>query len=272
MGFRLPPPPPPFQIEQDAEQTNWLDERLDRPFEPPTNVGFTVPRGYEAYARILHPAQRILGSTVEQLVPLRWSEIADARGKTMHPEVALHALIDHGDTYDDNYWKAISVGDGVWGPAREGVLPVSEALALLSILRGATSKTEDAWFMHWEGTGNLGQWINDVPRGAIHRAAAADVPAELKGRVAAFRAYIVIRGPLDALSTWFEWQPWAGPHYWWPDDRAWIVVTEIDGFSTYVGGPKVAIDQVIASPFLEALPSDLSHSADGGIDPINSRP
>jgi hypothetical protein len=190
----------------------------------------------------------------------------------MHPEVALFALIDHADTYDRKYWKAITVGEGEWAPAREGVLPQSEALALLSILRGATSTSDDAWFMHWEGIGNLGRWIQDLPRGAIHRASLPpDAPPELKGRLAAFRAYVVIRGPLDALPKWFEWQPWAGPHYWWPDDRAWIVITEIDGFSSYVGGPKDRIDQILSSPLLEALPSDLSHDFDGGTDPTNNQ-
>jgi len=48
-----------------------------------------------------------------------------------------------------------------------------------------------------------------------------------------------------------------------------MVATEIDGFSTYVGGPSGCIDDVLDSPMLEALPSDLSHRFDGIGDPIN---
>jgi len=254
----------------DVAQTDWLDRRLTADTGPPSRVGFVVPSGFEAYARILHPARRRLGSGIEQDVPLRWSEIAEARGKTMHPEVALYALIDHGDTYDHDYWNAISVGDGVWWPAYEGKLPPAEALAVLAILRGATTSTDDAWFMLWNGYGNIGRWIDGLPLGVIHRAPEPpDAPAVLKGKVWAYRHYVVLRGTLDALTTWFEWRHDWGPNYLWPDDRAWIIVTEIDGFSTYVGGPKDRIDLILESPLLEALPSDLAHAFDGGADPIN---
>jgi hypothetical protein len=40
---------------------------------------------------------------------------------------------------------------------------------------------------------------------------------------------------------------------WWPADRAWFVATEVDGFSSYVGGTQGAIDSVLASPELEAI-------------------
>jgi hypothetical protein len=86
--------------------------------------------------------------------------------------------------------------------------------------------------MLWDGYGDLGPAIDGVPRGAIHRTPAPPkVPAELVGRTWAYRHYLVFRGPLDALSRWFEWRM-EGPNYVWPDDRAWIVATEIDGFST----------------------------------------
>jgi len=251
----------------DVAQTDWLDTRLSREPEPPNRVGFVVPDGFEAYARILHPARRKLGA---EWVPLRWSEIAQARGKTMHPEVALYALIDHADTYDHDYWSSISDGEGVWWPASEGALPATEALALLAILRHATASTDDAWFLIWEGYGNLGRWIEGLPRGGIHLAPMPpDAPAELKGKIGAYRRYIVLRGPLDALSTWLEWRHDQVPSYLWPDDKTWVVVTEVDGFSTYVGAPRGCIDLILRSPFLEAVPSDLDHLFDGGVDPIN---
>ena len=41
------------------------------------------------------------------------AEIAEARGKTMHPEIGLPALADNPDAFDYDHWKAISTG----GPA-----------------------------------------------------------------------------------------------------------------------------------------------------------
>jgi hypothetical protein len=207
----------------------------------------------------------------EQSIPLRWSEIAAARGKTMHPEVELAALVDTRNTEDNHYWKAVSTGGGERSPPYEWI-EETEALALVSLLRPFTASGEDAWFMLWDGYGDLGPAIRGLPRGTIHRAPEPpDVPAELVGSTWAFRHYLVFRGPLDALSTWFDWRM-EGPNYLWPDDRAWIVATEIDGFSTYVGASKEGIDQVLASPLLEAFPCELTDRFDGLGDPINGPP
>jgi hypothetical protein len=265
------PLPPPFRVETDVAGTEWIDQRLDQSRASPPTVGFIVPSGFGSYARLLHPGRRLLGESHQERALLRWSEIARARGKTIHPEVDLHALIDNADEWDYEHWKAISTGGGEWFPPPEA-LEEAEAFPLVSILRAATS-SEDAWFMLWNGYGDLHrQGFDAVPWGTIHRVdGPPDVPAELAGSVWAYRHYFVFRGPLDALSAWFEWRNEA-PNYFWPDDTAWIVATEIDGFSTYVGAPKEQIDQILKSPFLEAVPCELTHRFDGIGDPINGEP
>lgn len=261
------PPPVPLRVEVDVAATEWIDRQLHPGPHLPPIVGYTVPSGYEAYARVLHPARRFLGPGVDQRVHLRWSEIAQARRKTMHPEVGLHALIDNRDWYDDEHWKRISTGEGEWFPPYEW-LEENEALALVSLLRPFTT-SDDAWFMLWDGYGDLGPAIDRLPRGTIHRSPEPpDVPPELRGGSFAFRHYLVFRGPLDAVSTWYDWRT-EGPNYLWPDDRGWILCTEIDGFSTYVGAPKDGIDRVLASPLIEAVASDLTHTFDGIADRIN---
>ncbi len=265
------PPPPPFRLETNVEATDWLDPLL-YPHDPfPPAVGFIVPGGFQSYARLLHPARRFFGPSAEQSIPLRWSEIAEARGKTMHPEVQLQALIDNRDEYDDDHWRAISTGGGEWFPPDEW-LGGTEAIELVSLLLPFTAAAGDAWWMLWEGYGDLGPGIDGLPRGTIHRVPEPpDAPAELVGSTWAFRHYLVFRGPLEAVSTWFEWRM-GGPNYLWPEDRAWIIATEIDGFSTYVGASKECIDRVLASPLLEAFPCELTHRFDGLGDPINGPP
>jgi hypothetical protein len=88
------PPPAPFRLATNVEATGWLDPLLFPHGLSPPAVGFIVPSGYEAYARLLHPGRRFLGRSAEQSIPLRWSEIAAARDKSMHPEVGLSALVD----------------------------------------------------------------------------------------------------------------------------------------------------------------------------------
>lgn len=266
------PPPAPFRFETNVEATEWLDALLQPHDSFPPAVGFIVPAGFESYVRLLHPGLRISGRSADDSVPLRWSEIAEARGKTMHPEVQLQALTDNTDEFDSEHWRSISTGGGTWFPPYEW-LGEAEALALVSLLRPFSHATEDAWFMLWDGYGDLGRSaIDGLPRGTIHRVPEPpDAPAELVGGTRAYRHYLVFRGPLDALSGWFEWRT-EGPNYLWPDDRAWVIATEIDGFSTYVGSSKECADHVLASPLLEAFPCELTDRFDGLGDPINGPP
>jgi hypothetical protein len=43
------------------------------------------------------------------------------------------------------------------------------------------------------------------------------------------------------------------PSFWWPDDRTWAVVTDIDATSTYVGGARSTIDAILGAEDLEAM-------------------
>ena len=264
------PPPPPFVLSFEIDETTWIDEHL-QPWgrvRDTVLVGEIVPSGFEAYARVFHPGTRSLGRSPEQSVPLRWSEIAAARGKTVHPEMQLEALIGDADGLDDNRWKAISSGGGEWFPPYE-TLEATECLALANILRGFTASPIDVWFMLWEGYGDLGPAIEAVPRAMIHPfRSGKPLPPELAGRTPALRHYLVFRGPLDGLAEWFRWRHDA-PNYWWPNDRSWVVATEVDGYSTYVGGSRACIDEIVVSPFLEALPSALDHSFNGRGDTVN---
>ena len=67
------------------------------------------------------------------------------------------------------------------------------------------------------------------------------------------REYFLLSSGL-ALVPSFEIMGWhQSPSIWWPEDRAWCVITEVDGYSTYVGGTASCVDAVIASSDLEAI-------------------
>jgi hypothetical protein len=267
------PPPAPFVVSTEIDATRWIDDALEPlgRLQAGALVGEIVPSGFEAYARVFHPARRFFGRSIEQTVALRWSEIAAARGKTAHAEMQIEVLIDNADAFDYEHWKAISTGGGEWFPPYEW-LEALEALALVSVLRPFTATPDDAWLMLWDGYGDLGPEIDGVPRAMIHADRfGAPLRPELAGRTLAFRHYLVFRGRLDGLAEWFRWRD-EGPNYWWPRDRSWIVVTEIDGFSTYVGASRRCIEGLLASPLLEAPPSALDHRFDIWGDSINGPP
>ena len=266
------PPPPPFEVWTDVGPTMWINDALQPEGRAKDGalVGEIVPSGFEAYARVFHPGRRFFGNSIEQSVTLRWPEVASARGKTIHPEMQIQALIDDLDAHDYERWEPISTGGGAWSPPDQW-LEDTEALALAQVLRAHSASTSDAWFMLWDGYGDLGPGIEDMPRGVIHPVRSGPpVRAEFVAGTWALRHYLMFRGPLDAFPGWFQWRSEA-PNYWWPDDRAWIVATEIDGFSTYVGGSQECIDAVLASPLLEALPSALGNRFDMRGDSVNAR-
>jgi len=62
----LPRLPPPFRVETDVAGTAWIDQRLDETRASPPTVGFIVPSGFEAYARLLHPGRRNRGTSHEE--------------------------------------------------------------------------------------------------------------------------------------------------------------------------------------------------------------
>ena len=69
-----------MQPSEAVEQGDWIRRRL-HPFKA-YDVGSVIPTGFEAYARILHPAQGD-GNAWQ----VRWSDIARWGNRTIHPEV-----------------------------------------------------------------------------------------------------------------------------------------------------------------------------------------
>jgi hypothetical protein len=52
------------------------------------------------------------------------------------------------------------------------------------------------------------------------------------------------------------------PTAWWPDDRAWCVATDVDGFSTYIAGTQECIGALARDPRLEIVPAQPSQAVD----------
>ena len=54
--------------------------------------------------------------------------------------------------------------------------------------------------------------------------------------------------------------------------RAWLVATEVDLDSTYVGGAAAAIDALVADPAIEVVPARISDGISAATDTINPAP
>jgi hypothetical protein len=71
------------------------------------------------------------------------------------------------------------------------------------------------------------------------------------------RNMFLFHGTVGDVVTTFSKVDWIyrSPNLWWPDDRAWCVVTEIDFTWSYIGGSSACIEQILGAADLEALPT-----------------
>ena len=209
-----------------------------------------VPGGFEAYARVLHPAEE--PGTGDRLV--RWAEVAAWSGQPLRPEAQFHSIA---------LPPVRPSGAAPWasqGP-RQGSLYPPDAEVLASLARNWTATPDRCWFCVWGGYGwsavmltSAGQPAQPVPD---------PLPAEVRSgpRVRLpDREYLLYTGPAEEVTAparLGDGLPGEDQtaNLWWPDDQAWCVASEIDLGWSYLGGPAGLIEQVLADPRIETLPA-----------------
>jgi hypothetical protein len=202
-----------------------------------------VPNGFEAYVRILHPAQ--LPDVGRQLV--RWSEVAEWSGVPMSHRVQWHDIaLPQATPSFEPPWRG-------QGPI-EGAPYVADVVALIDDLADFTSGPERVFFCVWVGYlgGNASVF---APLGARpDKRLRRDLPPRVV--TLPHREYGLIQAPLPFATSLDElsdgWHKTA--NLWWPGDRTWCVASEIDLRWTYVGGSSELIARILANGKLEALP------------------
>jgi hypothetical protein len=191
-----------------------------------------LPAVFEAYARILHPAGE---GDATGFRHVRWSEIAAWSGKRLH---RASSVLDLARRWDGTRWDR--------GPGRSlpenGRLVSPHLERLVGILAAGTATPGAIWALVWAGYGGL----------RVLRRAAMEIDPSWRGTG---RSYVLLRGAIEASDGGQAGSPFEPPpSFWWPDDRAWFVSTDIDCFSTYVGASSTTIAR--ADDLLEVLPAD----------------
>lgn len=246
-------------------------------------VGSIVPPVFEAYARVFHPASRRAG---ENVVAVRWAEVADANGRTMHPAAQWGSITGSWEKQS----SSIQPGGWEWQPS-EGDLPWEIAQRLAAILAEHTDDPAATFFGVWEGWG-IPQLIAAFPQGTpdeVRRQTRDAHDAEVaawRGLLASAAVFQVpnrpmhlLQGPLAAIKDFYE--PYSDlsrfcvrdpPSLWWPADARWCVGTDIDLMTTYVGGSRRAIEALLADEQLEAMAVTDDQSITWEADTINPLP
>jgi hypothetical protein len=208
-------------------------------------VDLVVPGGFEAYARIHH---RIHNGE-------RWADFA--------PE-----YLARGVEMFDYLGSKLEFIDG------DGNLDAEHVDTLVPLLAGATATPDECHYALWQGWG----WVHP---GSTAVLSSARAPAEARAIERTYdeamaqvwnfaatcpvepwwggRDMILFDGAVDSVSTvGHRPSPEANierqsPQWWWPEDRAWFVGTEIDDAWTYVAGGRSLIDEILTTPQWESV-------------------
>lgn len=220
-----------------AEPVDWLIGRLDWG----NTLRSWIPTGFESYVRILHPAYIIIGKEWEtREVPVPWSIVSRWSGKPLHATTHIQDLMVRPDGHD---WR--KQGEGGREP-NQGEMDRKSLSSLLTHLAEKTPIPREIWMLIWSGYGGPADTIG-LP---------IEVSEQLTG---SGRKYFLRRGEILSLEeehqdSLFE----HAPSFWWPEDRTWFVSSDIDASSTYVGGSKKLIEQILSDPSLETFPANLA--------------
>ena len=232
-------------IEVDVTAGGWIADALAG--RPSGTVAAFVPALFAAHGRVLHPAVRYAG---DDDVEVPWAEVAAANAADAHPLMQWPAITGG--------WEFVAEEDQspLWddSPA-EGHLPSPVASRLAAVLRRHSGTPDDCWFGVWQGWGGVRS------TGPLVR---------LPGR-----EHLLVRGPVELAAANLAAEPAEqSANLWWPADRAWLVATDVDLMSTYVGGSAACLAELARTDGLEVVPAqpdDLVTYAADRLNPVPER-
>jgi hypothetical protein len=218
---------------EDVTAAEWIVARWSATFN-----GQLVPSGFEACARIFHPARR-------HGKPVRWVEIADAFGTVAHARMEFEPLAKRVE------WD-YTAEPGLFEESPEiEWLPTELVEPVVDLLARHTATRDRCHYGFWHGYAGFPESWRSAPE------------LVLPGR-----RYYLFTGSLgDAIGVKDPQQHdgyWR-PALWWPDDRAWFLGSDTDLPTTYVGGSAALVADLVASSLEvhEVSPeTDFAHRGD----------
>lgn len=187
------------EVPGSASAAAWLTDRIIGFGESVLSI---VPSGFEAYARVFHPA--CPGGSFSNLrpgqTPLTWAEVARSRGTTAHRAMQWPSLIG---TYTSSNYPRAPDHPGV-EPAM-GELPLEVVIVVMELLKRQTESPDRYWFAVCDGFGELSDFVRAAPT--------FDLP---------HRHYYLLVGPIEGVLKSVEGQyqcptsggPMTGPGAW----------------------------------------------------------
>jgi hypothetical protein len=208
------PVPSQFRFESDVSYAGWFAEALKPWGKDRIRLWSFLPDTFEAYARFPNHLEHEMEGGVQDH---RLQELARVLAPfTSRPE---------------RCWLASWVGWGSWGPGSSSAL------------------TDDP--PPRRGLWRRRRARRDVQRLALETHQKLSALPQLRTE---HRKYFLFTARLSDVASFAIGPFTQTPSIWWPDDRAWCVATEVDGYDSYVGGSRACIEAVLASELLRAGP------------------
>lgn len=268
--------------DADLAEADWWDTAWPDGAQNPAAVGFLVPAGFEAYARVLHPAADPEGRDV------RWAEVAEACGTVLHPQAQWWRLAGHRDLDGRGQGPEPARWHGL--EPEVGRLRSSAFEALADVLARHSGTRQRTFVAFWVGHGLWPRTWSHLPttRRPVRESYLFERPlADVATLCAEAPAVAYALGaPTGTAVAWSadgrSWVPtpdeqfeamarqqWQSPSAWWPADRAWVTSNDTDLDSTLVGGSRALVDDLLADDRLEVLPWPADGSLWSDADGVN---
>jgi hypothetical protein len=244
------PIPDCLSVAEDTSVADWALERLWAWKRGSFRVGCLVPDRFAAYGRILHPGYRVAGN----VGTMRWATLADMAGRVLGPETGFSDATGI-DPADQRAAHDASPSDGN--------LPRHLVASLVPILK-RQSRADRVWYAMWDGSGwgdGVSYDAHDDP--AEQRRAVEEAVRYAERRRMALarlpriripdRVYYLFSGPIGCAASLGIGDRYQSANMWWPEDHAWFVHTEVDGYSSYVGASRACIDELVGSAEVEVI-------------------
>ncbi|WP_345800964.1 hypothetical protein AAIB33_16070 [Microbacterium sp. AZCO] len=233
----------------DVAAGGWIRQRLDDPWQG--TIHDVVPHGFGAYARVRHP---------------RVSERSPEREEGRIDPGVLAVVASHLAAHTGTPAIHVGVWDGWGGLVGAFGVPPSPAVARSSAAGEdpadpavlARHREMLARSIHdpFNNVFRRNVWLPGILSDEISRGPRLTLP---------YREHVLFRGTIDELrdASWAERVPWrepeapqftASPSLVWPDDRAWVVVTDVDADATVVAGAPALVRALCTDQRIEADP------------------
>lgn len=216
---------------------------LDR-YKPRGNdVSTLIPSGFDAYARVFHPAKRTVDRKAHRSVDVGWRIVAAANKKVAHPGMQWGSIVGN--------WAKLG-NEGLWDKEPDiGTLPESALDAIAKILSENSRIDDTCYFGFWEGHSY------------------SELPMLAPRLTLSIGPLLVFSGEISAVTRKFQSET---PSVWWPSSHEWFVSTDIDLMTTFIGGSRQCIEALTSHRAIEAMKVPFNQGLAWDSDDVNPLP